>query len=210
MIETKEDLKFYLAADKFALGKSRKYPGITDEVWKYQILLRKVEFFYNNNRTIVNRVFLHFYSLRKHRLGLKLGFDIASNAFGPGLRINHYGNIVVHGGSKIGMWCDIHQGVNIGSNNSIEGRLLAPQIGSNVWIGPGAKIFGNIEIGPTVVVGANSVVNKNFDGGVTIAGVPAKIIKNEGTESINVTASRHRMEVFFSKNTQFEKYYKKY
>ena len=32
-----------------------------------------------------------------------------------GLRINHFGNIVVNPEAKIGDWCDIHQGTNIGT-----------------------------------------------------------------------------------------------
>lgn len=52
----------------------------------------------------------------------------------------------------------------------------APRLGDNVYIGPGAKIFGPIEIGDNVAIGANAVVNKSFPDSVTIAGVPAKII----------------------------------
>ena len=32
-----------------------------------------------------------------------------------GLRINHFGNIVVNPEAKIGDWCDIHQGTNRGT-----------------------------------------------------------------------------------------------
>lgn len=96
---------------------------------------------------------------------------------GGGLRINHYGLIVINSNARIGNWCDIHQGVNIGQN--IEPGSV-PVIGNNVWIGPGAKIFGKIEIGNNTMIGAGSVVNRAFkDGNCRIAGVPAKIISNE-------------------------------
>ena len=54
-------------------------------------------------------------------------------------------------------------------------------IGENVWIGPGVKIFGKINIADGIMIGANSVVNKSFnEHDITIAGVPAKKIKNSG------------------------------
>jgi serine O-acetyltransferase len=58
----------------------------------------------------------------------------------------------------------------------------APKIGNNVFIGPGAKIFGDIEIADNVAIGVNSVVNKSFlEPGITIAGIPAKKISNQGS-----------------------------
>ena len=78
--------------------------------------------------------------------------------------------------TKIGEWCDIHQGVNIGRN--IEGEC--PVLGDNVYIGPGAKLFGNIVLGDNMMIGANAAVTKSFpEGNCRIAGVPAKIISNE-------------------------------
>ena len=119
-----------------------------------------------------------YWKLIHYKLGMKLGFDIPINVFGPGLRINHHGLIVINPLCRIGAFCDIHQGVNIGTN--VEYGSV-PQIGNNVYIGPGAKLFGKITIGDQVMIGANSVVNKSFPDNVTIAGIPAKIIKNEGS-----------------------------
>ena len=207
MIKNKKELNYYLAADKFALGKDYSRPKVNDEIWKYQILLRKVEFYKNTTKTSVLKMFvLRFYQLRLHRLGLKLGFDIGINVFGPGLRINHYGNLVVNGGAKVGKWCDIHQGVNIGSNNSNSGGDLVPNIGSNVWIGPGAKLFGEIEVGEGVVIGANAVVNKSFSSFCTVAGIPAVVVNSNGTNKINVAASPDRMEFFYDMFDEYKEY----
>ena len=97
------------------------------------------------------------------------------NFFGPGLRINHYGLLIVKKNEKIGANCDIHQGVNIGQNHA---RRDVPTIGDNVWIGPGAKLFGDIHIADGISIGANAVVNKSFtEENITIAGMPAKKIK---------------------------------
>lgn len=180
MIKTKNDLKDYLAKDKFALGiDDRNHPKMfRDFIWRYQIILRKHEYYYNNtDKGIVYRILEKYYSIKHQRLGVRLGFDIGVNCFGPGLRINHWGYLVVNGNARIGAWCDIHQGVNIGQN--IEPG--APVIGDDVWICPGAKIFGNISIADGVAIGANAVVSRSItEGDVTVAGVPAKVVKNSG------------------------------
>lgn len=48
MIQSKEDLKFYLEEDKKALGIKCKKPGrFGYDVWKYQIALRHMEYYTN-------------------------------------------------------------------------------------------------------------------------------------------------------------------
>jgi len=76
MIKSKEDLEFYLDADKFALNRKTNKPRIHDEIWKFQILLRKTEYYKNIKPTFLSKILLPIYQLRKHRLGIKLGFDI--------------------------------------------------------------------------------------------------------------------------------------
>ena len=68
----------------------------------------------------------------------------------------------------------MHACVNIGASN---GEKEAPQFGDNVYIAPGAKIFGNITIASNTAIGANAVVNKSFlEENTIIAGIPAKVI----------------------------------
>jgi len=114
-----------------------------------------------------------------------LGFDIPINTFGPGLKINHFGLIVVNGNARIGAFCDIHQGVNIGQHGiNIDD---VPTIGDNVWIGPGAKIFGKITIASRCAIGANAVVNRSFnEENISIAGIPAKKISDTGNPYIKL------------------------
>ena len=51
-------------------------------------------------------------------------------------------------------------------------------IGDNVYIGPGAKIFGDIRIADGIATGANCVVNRSFDEpGTSIAGLPSRKIE---------------------------------
>lgn len=179
MIKSKDDLKHYLETDKKVYGIIRKYPRLWgDEIWKFQIALRKEEYYYNQ-RGVYNRLMMKCWrQLRKH-YGLMLGFDIPMCTFGPGLKINHFGLIVVNERARIGAYCDIHQGVNIG----MDGYDLdnVPTIGDNVWIGPGAKLFGKISIANNIAIGANAVVNKSFwEDNITIAGVPARKVSDKG------------------------------
>lgn len=55
MILNKNDLKRYLLRDKIALGipKNRRYPRpIIDSIWKYEIILRKYEYYLNKHQRI--------------------------------------------------------------------------------------------------------------------------------------------------------------
>lgn len=188
MIETKEDLKFYLEADKIALGKSYTKPKwFSDHIWKFQIILRKYEYYSNKNGGMVSKIIKNYYKYRFNKLSLKLNFSIPKNVFGPGLSIAHYGTIVVNGNSKIGKNCRIQEGVNIGATN---GNTKAPIIGNNVFIGTGAKIIGDIEISDGIVIGAGAVVVKDFnEPNITIAGVPAKKINNNSSINMCINAT---------------------
>lgn len=48
MIQTKTDLLFYLERDRIALGIKRKKPRFfADEIWRFEIILRKLEYMVN-------------------------------------------------------------------------------------------------------------------------------------------------------------------
>ena len=143
--------------------------------------MRYHEYYHNiisaGNRNLFNRLKLLWWKYWHNRLGLLLGFEVPINVFDAGLRINHKGLLIVNNHAKIGKYCDIHQGVNIGMQGNF--KTDCPTIGDNVWIGSGAKIFGKITIGNNNQIGANAVVNKSFtENGIAIAGVPAKKISN--------------------------------
>lgn len=182
MIANKRDLLEYLKADKHALGRMGKKPKMNDVVWKYEILLRKCEY-YGNTKGVLRKFLGAFYRYKKFKLGLIAGFSIPPNTVGKGLCIAHTGPIIINSKAKIGDFCKIHVGVNIGAD-ARDGDNV-PVIGNHVYIAPGAKIFGKVVIGDYVAIGANAVVNKSFPmSNVTIAGVPAKIINNKGVKDI--------------------------
>jgi serine O-acetyltransferase len=128
-----------------------------------------------------------YLDFRLDRLGLVLGFDMPLNVFGPGLRIVHYGTIIVNSNARIGANCELHNLVHIAQNlhNAQKGAESdqAPTIGDNVFIGPGARVLGGITIADGIVIGANSVVTKSFrEPNITIAGAPARKISDRGTD----------------------------
>lgn len=71
--------------------------------------------------------------------------------------------ILIADGCKIGKNCCISHQVTIGKS-----RGKTPIIGDNVYIGPGAKIFGGIKIGNNVRVGANCVVFEDIPDNATV------------------------------------------
>lgn len=179
MIKTKNDYKYYLQSDIIA-----KFNNNTD--WKFyykhkypelhfQRLLRKVEYLSNYKSCVIGKIYYYIYLLKFKKRSEILGLSIPLNVTGPGLAIVHSGSIIINHNTRIGKNCRIHSAVNIGGN---------VKIGNNVYIGPGAKIFGDIEIGDNVSIGANAVVNRSVPPNVTIGGIPAKIIKYEGSENL--------------------------
>ena len=104
-----------------------------------------------------------------------LGIQIPiSTRIGGGLYLCHWGSIVVSKKAVIGENVVLFHDVTIGHEKG-----KCPVIGNNVFIAPGAKIFGGITIGDNCRIGANAVVNKSFPANCTIAGIPAKIVKQD-------------------------------
>jgi len=185
MITSKIEFNAYCEADRLANCKPAdkdllakiKHLLFPDLTWIFLLRLRKVEYLKNCKKGFISKMLFvyHYYKFKK--LSVKLGFTIPLNVFGPGLSIPHYGTIVVNSAAKVGKNCRLHVSVNIGAST---GSIVAPIIGDNVYIGPGAIVFGNIKINDNVSIAANATVNKSINvKNVTVGGTPAKIIKED-------------------------------
>src|SRR5947209_4015111 len=142
MISDRASLRAYLEADRIALGSPRGVgQRLFNQIWRYQRALRRYEY---RRNTGANPLLRAIARQRYRRLGRQLGFSISPNVFGPGLAIAHYGTIVANVDARVGANCRIHVDVNIGFD---AGGDRAPRLGDNCYIGPGAKLFGPIEIG---------------------------------------------------------------
>ena len=183
MIKTKQDYQFYLKEDlrHYQIKQFNLIIFMMNPIVRFQRRLRKVEYLTNcKSNHYFLKMYCTFLKMMNVRLGIRLGFSIPINTIGPGLCLPHYGTIVISKNACIGKNCRIHPGVSIGTYHG------APSIGDNVYIGPGAKLFGGISIGDNVSIGANSVVTKNFNQNVSIAGVPASIISNKTTYELGM------------------------
>lgn len=187
MIQSKQDYLYYLECDKVALRKTAKRPRFKhDIIWTFERLLRKCEYYENCRHDIIGRLYGKCLKYRYVCLSQKLGFSIAFNVCGPGLRIEHYGMIMIHQLAHVGANCCIKGGVLIGAKGDNE----APTVGNNVLIGFGAALFGNIHVADDIAIGANAVVCKDFlEPNVSIGGVPAKVISYNGSEKYLVKAT---------------------
>ena len=118
-IETKEQLRFCIAADRIMNGRDVDGNPVVnllrriakpDPIMSYLKSMRKIQFFRGKNE--VARKFCQW---RYNALGLKLGFSIDPMVFSEGLVIPHYGTIVVGGGQLHWPLCspahlDLHYG----------------------------------------------------------------------------------------------------
>jgi serine O-acetyltransferase len=92
--------------------------------------------------------------------------------------------LLAHGGTGIVIHPQVRIGKNvlIGSQVTIGGTghgSATPEIGDDVYIGAGAKILGPITVGANSVIGANAVVVRSVPSRCVVAGVPARIIRED-------------------------------
>ncbi|RZJ76712.1 MAG: serine acetyltransferase [Flavobacterium sp.] len=179
MIKDKKELKYYKEQDrkanKYAPGSKQKliHFFFPDPIMLFLSRLRECEYL-GKQKGIGSKLLYTYYKIKLKKIAIRLGFSIPENVFGPGLSLPHYGTIVVNPKAKVGANCRLHVCTNIGASG---GTAFAPQIGDNVYIGPGAKLYGNIVIGSNNAIAANAAVNKSFpDEGNIIGGIPSKVI----------------------------------
>lgn len=183
MIDSKASYKHYLECDRIALNRQQdthpKFFG--DEIWKFEILLRKVEYDINCRRGLSAWIIGKYHKFRFHRMGVKLGFTIPPNVFREGLSIPHYGTIVIHDAVRAGVNCRLQEGVTIGATG---GSHEAAVIGDNCYFGSGAKVIGAVTIADDVAIGAGAVVTRDItEPGTTWGGVPAVKISDKDSHS---------------------------
>lgn len=110
------------------------------------------------------------------------GIEIHPGAtIGKGLFIDHGMGVVIGETSVIGDNVTLFQGVTLGGTGKEKGKRH-PTLGSNIVVGTGAKVLGNIRIGDGVMIGANAVVIKDVPDDSTVVGVPGRIVKKEGKD----------------------------
>lgn len=103
-----------------------------------------------------------------------------SARIGPGLYLGHFGGITISGLAVIGRNCNLSHGITIGASGK-GARRGVPVIGDDVYIAPGACVFGQITVGNNVKIGANAVVYKNVpDNAVVVMDPGFRIVSFAG------------------------------
>jgi serine O-acetyltransferase len=99
---------------------------------------------------------------------------------GRNFRVGHHGlGVVIHPSTRLGDDVFLNHGVTLATDLPPDDprRMI---LGSRITIGTGAILVGPIEIGDDVVIGAGAVVLGNVRSGMVVAGVPARVVSENG------------------------------
>ena len=113
---------------------------------------------------------------------LFLGFELPVTAtIGPRLRLYHRIGIVLNPHAILGSDCHLRHGVTIGNKVDRSGNELGvASIGSDVDLGAGCVVIGDIQIGDHARIGALAVVTRPVPAWGVAAGNPARVIRVDG------------------------------
>lgn len=179
MIADKKELRFYCMADSmmnrgcFRLPLAHRLARIfyPDHVMDYLRHMRYFSYYSAHRKTISGKLRYFWHKARYYKLGLKLGYSIGCDCFGYGLRLPHYGSIVVGKSNRIGPYAMLFPASCIVDE--------ASEIGEAFFLAHGAVLSKQVRLGHQVVVAANSVMNVSCEEGCAIfAGSPAKKVKD--------------------------------
>jgi len=89
--------------------------------------------------------------------------------------IDHGMGVVIGETTEIGDDCTLYHGVTLGGTSWDKGKRH-PTLGNNVVIGAGAKVLGPVSVEDGVRIGSNAVVLKDVPAGMTVVGVPGRLV----------------------------------
>jgi serine O-acetyltransferase len=105
------------------------------------------------------------------------GIEIHPGAkIGQRLVIDHGVGVVVGETAEIGDDCILFQGVTLGGVK-FDPVKRHPTLGNRVLIGTGAKVLGAIKIGDGARVGANAVVTRDVEPGITVVAALSETLR---------------------------------
>ena len=166
--EIRNDIEAVQKRDPASRGKIEIF--LTNQGVHAILLYRIAHWFYINNFKFIAKIISQISRFFT-------GIEIHPAAFiGKGLLIDHGSGVVIGETAIIGDDCTIFHGVTLGGVGNESGKRH-PTLYNRVFVGAGAKILGNIEIGNNVKIGANAVVLTDVPDGATAVGVPARIIE---------------------------------
>ncbi|HUT51774.1 MAG TPA: serine O-acetyltransferase [bacterium] len=117
--------------------------------------------------------------LVSHLARFLTGVEIHPGAtIGHRVFIDHGMGVVIGETAEIGDDCLLYKGVVLGGTSS-EKKKRHPTLGRCVVVGSNACILGAITIGDGARIGSGSVVVRSVPPGVTVVGIPGKIVRQK-------------------------------
>ncbi|WP_235867035.1 serine O-acetyltransferase [Roseibium marinum] len=91
--------------------------------------------------------------------------------------IDHGACVVIGETAEVGDDVTLYHGVTLGGTSWSAGKRH-PTLEDGVLVGAGAKILGPIRVGAGCRIGANSVVVEDVPPGMTVVGIPGKVVRD--------------------------------
>ncbi len=163
----KEDIQTVIAKDPAARSVFEVllcYPGL-HALWAHRL----AHFLWRHKLRLLARFISH---INRFFTGIEIhpGAKIGRRCF-----IDHGAGVVIGETSEMGDDVLLYQGVVLGGT-TLEKKKRHPTLGNGVEMGSGAIALGPITIGDGARVGSGSVVIKSVPPGVTVVGIPGRVV----------------------------------
>jgi serine O-acetyltransferase len=177
----KEDIQTVFAKDPAARSIIEVllcYPGL-HALWAHRL----AHFLWHHKLHLLAR-------LISHANRFFTGIEIHPGArIGRRFFIDHGAGVVIGETSEIGDDVLLYQGVVLGGT-TLEKKKRHPTLGNGVEMGSGAIALGAITIGDGARVGSGSVVIKSVPPGVTVVGIPGRVVTKREKPSMDLEHGR--------------------
>lgn len=154
------------------------YPGL-HALWAHRV----ANFLWRHHLKLLARMLSH---VSRFFTGIEIhpGARIGRRFF-----IDHGAGIVIGETAEIGDDVLMYQGSCLAGTTITKGKRH-PTIGNNVVIGAGAVVLGGITVGDGARIGAGSVVIHPVPPGVTVVGIPGRVVTKQDTAAAQLEHSR--------------------
>ncbi|HLN22981.1 MAG TPA: serine O-acetyltransferase [Patescibacteria group bacterium] len=163
----KEDIDCVLERDPAARTRIEvlcTYPGI------HALMIHRLSHALWKRHWLFTARFLSFLGRMITNIDIHPGATIGRRFF-----IDHGAGVVIGETAEVGNDVTLYHGVTLGGTSSSRGKRH-PTLEDEVLIGAGAKILGPVRLGRGVNVGANSVVISDVPAGMTVVGIPGRVV----------------------------------
>ncbi len=163
----REDIECVLARDPAARTRIEvfcTYPGL------HAVLIHRVAHGLWVRKAKFSARLISFFGRMLTNIDIHPGATIGRRFF-----IDHGAGVVIGETAEIGDDVTLYHGVTLGGTSLSRGKRH-PTLESGTLVGAGAKILGPVRVGSRANVGANSVVISDVPAGMTVVGIPGRIV----------------------------------